>query len=256
MRARQTVTYDAVVLAGRYNTGRLKDVSDARLEAMIDVAGQPMVGRVLRSLRASRVVGQIALVGPEEELRPVLGPGTTVVAAGTDVLDNARRGMGALASPAVLICTSDLPLLTGDAVRDFVDRCHAAGAADLYVPILAAEDAEARFPGMKRTYGRIREGRYTGGNIFLVRTGLPDAVWARAAEFVANRKSVIKLAGLLGPVYILKLLVFRPTVAELERRVETLLGISCRAVRTPYVEIGVDCDKPSDLALVRKVLGA
>ncbi|MEW6523954.1 MAG: nucleotidyltransferase family protein [Bacillota bacterium] len=245
---------DAVILAGRYNTGKLQAASPARLEAMIEIVGRPMVDYVIEALVKSDVVGRIVLVGPGQELEPVLRPGVFAVEPVGDVLANLRRGMATAESEQVMVCTSDIPLLSPASIRDFLHRCRQTPGADFYMPVVSAHDAQEQYPEMKRTYGRIKEGRFTGGNIFLVSSRLPETVWKRAEEFVASRKSVFRLASLLGLSYILKLLVFRPSIPQLEARVEKLLGAKCRAVLTPYVELVVDCDKESDLEVVEKAI--
>ena len=56
----------AIVLAGdRTKADSLINHTDAGSKALIDLDGTPMVRRVLNSLRASRVVSNINLAGPE-----------------------------------------------------------------------------------------------------------------------------------------------------------------------------------------------
>lgn len=245
---------DGVVLAGRYNTGRLQAVSGAKLEAMIEVQGRAMVDYVIAAMHASGRVGNIIVVGPPGELAPVLRAGVSAVEPAGDVLANLRRGLAHVHSEHVLVCTSDLPLLSPESIRDFLQRCQEMPGADFYMPVVSAQAAQGAYPKMQRTYGRLREGRFTGGNIFLMKSQLPEPVWAKAEEFVKDRKHVLRLASRLGPVYVVRMLVCRPSIPQLERRVEQLLGIKCRAVLTPYVELVVDCDKESDLRVVEAAL--
>ncbi|HAI21530.1 MAG TPA: hypothetical protein DCM14_06535 [Clostridiales bacterium UBA8153] len=245
---------DGVVLAGRYNTGRLQAGSGAKLEAMVEVQGRALVDYVITAMTGSGNVDNIFVVGPPGELAPVLRPGVFTVEPGGDVLTNLRRGLSQVRSAQVLVSTSDLPLLSPEAICDFLARCQEAPGADFYMPVISARDAQGAYPEMRRTYGRLREGRFTGGNIFLMKSRLPEAAWAKAEEFVKNRKHVLRLASLLGPTYVLKMLLCRPSIPQLESRVEELLGVKCRAVPTPYVELAVDCDKESDLRVVEAAL--
>jgi len=73
---------------------------------------------------------------------------------------------------------------------------------------------------------------------------------------VALRKKPLQMARLLGLYYLLKLITGRLSIAEIERRIEQKLHFKGAAVVTPFAEIGIDVDKPSDLALVREVLAA
>jgi len=171
-----------------------------------------------------------------------------------DLLANLKQGLSRVTSEQVLVCTSDLPLLSTASICDFLQRCQQNEGADFYLPVVAAKDAQAAYPAMQRTYGRLREGTFTGGNLVLMRARLPESVWKKAEEFVASRKSVLRLASILGFSYILRMLLFRPSIPQLEARVEQILGVKCRGVLTPYVELAVDCDKESDLRVVEAAL--
>ncbi len=246
---------DAVVLAGAENDGRLRAVSNSPHEALIDVGGRPMVQYVLDALAASRYVERIVLVGPAEALRgQVGGPRVEIVPGGERMVDNIRIGLEHLgARRKVLLVTSDIPLLTAPVLDDFLERCQRL-RADIYYPIVPREQNEAAFPGVKRTYVRLREGVFTGGNLVLIE----PAVVARCAgiieQAVRMRKKPLQLGRLLGVSFIIKLLANRLTLPEIEERVGRILGFQGVAVITPYPEIGIDVDKPSDLELVRRAL--
>ena len=107
---------------------------------------------------------------------------------------------------------------------------------------------------MQRTYVRLREGTFTGGNLALV---APEAL-RRGRTVIQQaflmRKKPIKLARLLGFRFILKFVFNRLGLHEIEERAATVLGCTGRAVISPYPEVGIDVDKPSDLELVERVL--
>lgn len=76
------------------------------------------------------------------------------------------------------------------------------------------------------------------------------------AQAVAMRKNPLKLSRLLGFKFILKLLFNRLSMAEIEERVRLILGFRGVAVVSPYPEVGIDVDKPQDLALVEETFRA
>ena len=49
---------------------------------------------------------------------------------------------------------------------------------------------------------------------------------------------------------LLKLVMRRLTIAEVEKKMSKILGIACKAVLTAYPEIGADVDKESDYNLI------
>lgn len=245
---------EAIVLAGAANDGKLSGVSDAAYEALIPVAGRPMVHYVLDALRACESVERIILVGPREVLSKLDGlDGVEVVAAGESIVENLRRGIESMQTQGfALVVTSDIPMLHPEAVEDFLRRCRAR-AADIYYPIVAKESNEAKYPGVVRTYVRLKEGTFTGGNLALVKPEVVRACEPMIAQAVAMRKNPLKLSRLLGFKFIVKLLLRRLTLAEIEERVYKILGFRGAGVISPYPEVGIDIDKPQDLELVERV---
>lgn len=255
----------AVVLAGRRNDGALREVADADWEALIDVCGTPMVGRVLQALSGTdRVAGGI-VVGPEEiRSRGLVPRGFDLALPGADLLGNLRRGIQALRTVTpdaripeeVLLSTSDVPLVTSGMVDGFLEAT-GDGSCDAYVPVVRREAAEARFPGVHRTYIHLRDGSFTMGNLFLVKSRLLEAGEGHMSlldEFVRLRKSPIRMAQTLGVGLVVGVATRRFTLADLERNAGARIGIRGRAVVLEDPEIGVDVDKASDLKLCREVL--
>lgn len=247
-------SWQAVVLGGGDPNDPFAAAHGVPVKALIDLDGRPMAAWVLEALRRSGRVARVAYVGP-------LGPGmrelVDVPLADTGgLLSNLEAGVEAL-RPAgggrVLVVTADVPLLTAGMLRDLLDAAdREAPGADLVYPVVRREDCEAAFPGVKRTYARLRDGTFTGGNVFLldprlVREPRLRAVWAQ-------RKNPLGLARLIGWGTLAGLLTGRLTVAALEARVSRLLGARARALVTPHAAVGTDVDKDGDLDLARRHL--
>lgn len=247
---------NAVILAGRRNSGKLKDVATEEWEALIDFGGRPMVQYIVDACSGSSSVDHMAVVGPAEALRSRLtGRNLAFVEAGDSVIENLRRGLKALgAGGYLLICASDVPLVTPAIIDRLVTDC-LAQPAQLYYPVISREDNDSRFPGMHRTYGTVREGTYTGGNIFLLDASIVEEKLPLAENFFNARKNPLKMAGLLGWSFLIRLLLKRLSIPDIERRVGQLFGVTGKAVICHDPEVAVDVDKPSDLELVHSLLG-
>lgn len=245
--------YDAIVLAGGENS-RLQGCGKTSYEALVEIAGQPMVLFVVQALAQSPHVERIFVVGPAAALARNRFPGaTTIVPGGETIIDTIRQGMQALGHQRqVLVVTADIPLLTAAAVDDFISRCQEK-QADLYYPIVRKEVNERQYPGTKRTYVKFREGTFTGGNIFLVNPAIVPRCLPRAERLIAYRKKPFQLARVLGWGFVCRFLLGCLDLPSVEKRVEKLLGIRGAVVQSPYPEVGIDVDKPSDLALVRRL---
>ena len=121
-------------------------------------------------------------------------------------------------------------------------------------PIIPQASILGTWPGVQRTYFRFAEGVFTGGNLFLVRPQVASVLRTRAERLLQHRKSPIRLAGDIGYGTLLKFLVGRLPIAQVEARAGELLGIRGRALVFSHPEVGVDVDKPSDLKLVQELM--
>lgn len=261
---------DAVVLAGG---GALKrDPADqerpspantagaeAANKALMRIGTRFMVDYVIAALEDCPEVGRIVLVGPEELHQAYHSDSRLLFAqAGDSPLDSLASGAAVLSALSdagdwVLSCTGDIPFLTAAAVSDFVDQC-GQREADFYYPINSRQAAEGRFPGVKRTYAKLRDGVFTGGNLFLVRRSIVDDALPKADGFIRLRKQPVAMARLVGFGFLFSYIFGVMTIASAERRVSRLVGYRCAGVISGYPEIGVDVDKASDLDLARQLL--
>lgn len=244
--------YDAIILAGGENSKRLSTHTPQCYEALIEIAGKPMVTFVAEALAASSQVDRIFVLGPSDELAKCsFPPGCIIVEGGQSIVGTIRIGMAALGhTNMVLVATADIPLLTPAAVDDFLAQC-ARVEADLYYPIVPQEVNERQYPGNKRTYVRLREGTFTGGNLFLVNPAIVEHCMDVAEGMIENRKNPLKLCRLLGWSFVLRFLCGFLKLQDVEQRVSELLQVSGAVILSPYPELGIDVDKPSDLEMVR-----
>lgn len=247
--------YDAIILAGGENSKQLSALSPQPYEAMIEIAGKPMVSYVAQALAASPQVGRIFVVGPVKVLSACDFPDNTIlIESGRTIIETIQIGMAALGHQnKVLVVTADIPLLTADAVNDFLTQCSKQDA-DLYYPIVTRETNNKCYPGNKRTYVRLKEGTYTGGNIFLVNPAIVPQCVTVAERIIANRKNPFKLVCILGWTFVLQFMVGTLCLDKVVKRVSELLGIKGAVIHSSYPELGIDVDKPSDLELVRTTL--
>jgi GTP:adenosylcobinamide-phosphate guanylyltransferase len=246
---------EAIILAGALNSGLLRRMDPIRYEAAITIAGRPMLDYVVEALAATPEIDRLIVVGFPETLSAKLQPLVAVFTEpGMSSMGSMRQGFRELQSKEpVLVVTADLPLLTPAAVSDFLARCRQR-ESDVYYVYVARETNERHYPGMRRTYVRLREGTVTGGNIGLV---VPELVGSRvdllekAAEL---RKNPLKMAQEIGWGFLFQYLRGRMTIPTIEEAVTRICGFRLVGIESPYPEVAIDVDKPSDLELVRAVL--
>jgi GTP:adenosylcobinamide-phosphate guanylyltransferase len=149
------------------------------------------------------------------------------------------------------VVNADIPLITPEALNNFLTMV-CDDTIDIYYPVVPKEIIQDRFPCAERTYVNLKEGIFTGGNLFLINPDIVEVCSEKGQEFVNLRKSPIKLCKLLGLPFVIKFLLHRLSMNEVECKVSSLMNIKGAGVISSYPEVGIDVDKPSDLELVIK----
>ena len=246
----------AVILAGGRNRSDEFGELGVEFRSMIPVGGRPMVSFVIDALLGAKSISEVTVVGAA----PDSGRYRVVDDHGGFV-ENIYAGLEATSGIEALITTADIPFLTPESVDDFIAtaRADAVYPVDVVYPIVRVEDCYAKYPGVKRTAVRLREGSFTGGNMMFVKRDFMDAQRERIARAYAMRKSPLKLALMLGVGVTLKLAASvaakRPllSIPQLESAVSRVVGGRARAVISRFPEIATDIDRASDLAALGAV---
>ncbi|WP_366923358.1 nucleotidyltransferase family protein [Metallumcola ferriviriculae] len=246
---------DAIILAGSTNSAKLQEASGVAAEGMIEIHNKLMVQYVLEALLASENINSVVVVGlPEVQEYFRDWPEVVLAPAGSTPVKSLINGLKHSDSAGmVLVATDDIPLITTEAVDHFVGQCQDR-KADLFYPIINREVHEARYPGSERTYVKLKEGTFTGGNIFLINPNKVPQCAAKVEDFVRLRKKPFELCKLVGVTFLIKFLLRALSITEAESRVSSLLGINGYAVISPYPEVGLDVDKLSDLEMVKNYM--
>jgi GTP:adenosylcobinamide-phosphate guanylyltransferase len=252
-----------LVLAGSRGEGDpLARARAVRHRALLEVAGEPMLLRVLRTLRASPRVGRLVVSIDDPAAAETLPEVASWMAAGDLVLHRSlsspsRSVLDVIERVApgepLLVTTADHALLSQPILDAFLDAAEGS-RADLVVGLVARSVLEARFPGAPRTYLRFRDDAYSGANLFAFRTpeARQAAVFWRRAESL--RKRPWRLVGVFGPVALALFLLGRLDLDAALARASQAIGARVEAARLPFAEAAVDVDKPEDLELVTQLL--
>jgi GTP:adenosylcobinamide-phosphate guanylyltransferase len=261
-------SFTALVLAGR--RGSRDVLADALAaadasghHALLDVAGVPMLLRVIRALQTVPNISQIMIsiddpgvLDRVPELRAAVQGGSIRCRAALD--SPSRSVLDALTAlgpeEKVLVVTGDHPLLTRDMLEHFTAQ--ATPGSDVLVGLVSADTIRAKYPETRRTYLKLRGGWYSGANLFAFLT--PEArraadFWQRAEQF---RKQPWRLVRSFGLGALLLFLTRRLDLDAAFARASFVIGARLQAVRMPFAEAAIDVDRPADLALVNTILAA
>jgi GTP:adenosylcobinamide-phosphate guanylyltransferase len=257
--------WTALVLAGqRPGVDPLAAAFGQELKALVPVAGEVMLGRVLMALVDTPEIARIIVLAQNtlalrahphlawavEEPRIAFRiSGATISGSVLAAVDDAGIGL------PLLVTTADNVMLTPSTIAEFVAGA-GAGAADVSVAMVERTRLERAVGPNRRTWLAFRGGAYTGANLFAL-TGPGARAALRFWEKVeADRKSVLRLAAHFGFGLMLKLLTRRLTVTEALAAAGAQIGTSAAPVLLSDGRMGVDVDKLEDHALAESLLGA
>lgn len=253
---------NVIVLAGnkKVNLGSAdnneKDIN-AQIgnKALLKLKDKYMIEYIINTLRSSSLIGEISVVGPKEQLVPIIGDRVDYIVEGTDsIVTNGLLAMENFKNDKqVLITTSDIPMLTVEALEDFINK--ALGMqADLCYSVVDKKINDKKYPEVKRTYARLWEGQFTGGNIFLFNPEATERCKTFIEQMLEYRKSPAKMAMVLGFGFLIRMALGILTINAVQKKTERLLGIKGAVVISEYPEVGNDVDKISDIQFVEKYL--
>jgi GTP:adenosylcobinamide-phosphate guanylyltransferase len=241
---------DVIIPAGGEIDEAFARVVGVKNKALIAIDGEPVISRTIAALRASGLVDRIVVVTSKDLVdHAVFKRADIVLPEGKSGPENIFRALDELLKSKnpperVMIVTSDLPFLTEDCIKHFVDMC--PRDKDFCVPLIEQGDFLETFPSAEATFVKLKGGIYTTGCMYLATAkGLQTAIH-HIEQVFQRRKSKLGMARLLGFGFILKLLTRSLTVEMVEQKVSTILG--CRGVAVPNSppELAYDIDYVED----------
>jgi GTP:adenosylcobinamide-phosphate guanylyltransferase len=252
--------WTAIVLAGqRPGENAFAASHGVRVKALIPVDGEPMLARVLHTLLACPSIKRIVILAqaPDGLLADAPAwireePRIGTEAAGDGISTSIAAIAGGETAPwPLLIATADHALLTPEMVETFIAG---AAGADTAFAVAERKVVEAGYPETRRTWLKFSDGHFSGANLFALtgpKTRAALDFWARAER---DRKKALKMLTFFGPTIFLRALTRTISLDKAAVKVGRALGLSLRPVRLPFAEAAIDVDKPSDLALVERIV--
>jgi hypothetical protein len=140
-------------------------------------------------------------------------------------------------------------------IEDFIMQAESR-EGDFFYALTSKEINEKKFPGVLRTYVQLKEGVFTGGNLFLMRSRMIEPALDMALQLTMRRKNPVAMGRLFGFRLVLNYLLKRLSIPMVEKRFYEIMKIKGRGIISNYAEVGVDVDKLSDLELAEKYLGS
>jgi GTP:adenosylcobinamide-phosphate guanylyltransferase len=232
----------------------LYEFTQGKSKALLDVAGKAMAQWVLDALGASKSVGNVVVVGVDESSGLTCNKPIHFIPNQGGMLNNiigAARKIAEINPDAekVLIASSDIPSITPEMVEWVIEQFQSGD--DMVFNVVERSAMEARYPNSQRTFTKLKGIEVCGGdmNIVTMETILAeDSIWPQIA---AARKNPLKQASLIGFDTLLVVLLRLADLEGAAKRASKNLGISARAIVSPYPEMAMDVDKVHHLETIR-----
>jgi molybdopterin-guanine dinucleotide biosynthesis protein A len=258
--------FNVVILAGGVNTISLYEGYVPGPKALLPYEGKASIEYVLDALDAVPNIGQICIEGPREQLQKALShrrgyDRLSFINGGATFLDSLIVGLKQFrSSRSVMFVTADLPLITPEAIREFITASSEpqdSGEQSVHVAAVPRKFYTGPYLKFTKPFNRFRDIHICHGNLFIVDTDLLDNqdLRKRVTRMYNGRKSIlsrlafgwkIALTYLIG-VDLLHILTLR-YMAEFASR---FLGVKIVPVLIPHPEVTMDVDEPKDYRFVR-----
>lgn len=239
---------NALILSGDKGT-------NGESKGLIKINSKYMIEYVIKALRESGCVERIYVAG-DDILKEKIGHLVDgCIKSSGSIMNNIRNGIkeiGIYDTP-FLLCTSDIPMVKGEAIKSLVEEC-IEKKLDVGYPIIDKKLNDEKYPEVVRTYVKMKEGTFTGGNIIYMNPKVADNCTKKAEQLIEFRKKPLKMGKVLGFSFLIRLVLGMLSVKSVEKKIQDMFGVKAGAIITPYPEIGNDVDKPSDIEFVNKYM--
>jgi GTP:adenosylcobinamide-phosphate guanylyltransferase len=222
---------------------------------LLPILGEPMVLRPVRALLALDKVEKVRVLTQQiERLAAALPSDPRIVVERSDETIAATL-QRICADPEtrfpLLVTTADHALLTQQMVDEFI-----AGSAgcDVSIGFVSRSNMLTRFPEAQRTWLRFGRERYSGANLFALRTRAGRIGIERWRAVEQDRKKGWRVLLQMGlPLFLGAVLRVRDLHGT-SRGLSRNLGITIKGVVLSDPTAAIDVDKPADYTLVNAIL--
>jgi len=232
-------------------------------KALLEIAGVPMLGRVLDTLEAAASIGRIAVSIDDAHVlqdlptaRGLLDAGRLAAhECGQSPADSVAKYLReeTTAGRTVLVTTADHPLLSAANVDEFLSRVRENDLA-VTAAMVSAQTFRARYPDLRRTFIPLRGEAYTGANLFAFRVpeGVPAAEFWRRVE--AHRKTPWRMAALFGARTLTAFAMGRLDLEAAMQRISRSVGCTIGVVELSDPDVAIDVDSDEDARVVEQII--
>ena len=229
---------NAVITAGGLVDGDFASRIGTDVKALAPLGQTTLLDLAIDAARGAGAQ-RIAVVGGEAVRERFDSKVDHIIDAAAEGSENVMRALAAWPSSPLLYLTSDLPFVSADGVRAFLDR---SAQYCVTMPLAEAHAYERRFPDAPGHVVELGGERVANGNVFYLAPQAIEPVRRWATRFFDARKSKLRMAILLGIPLLLRFAARSLTIEAIERKAGRTLGVPVRAIRDADPGICYDVD--------------
>ena len=235
-------------------SGSLKEAfPELTNKAHLKINDKMLIEYVLAAVLECRFIERVFIVGDKDFLlKHISDERVTILPDKGNVYDNFIQAADAGGAEKMLLLTGDIPLIDIEALTSFLVNC--TSGREIYYAIVPKYSIMSYDPTGKRTYAKIGKQVFTGGNVFMVNVAAVRRIRPAVERIFANRKNVFALLNMVGIGFVLKYLLGRVELKDIEHCAGRILESDVQAVICEHASIGIDVDKVQDFELVKRHL--
>lgn len=234
----------AAITAGGRIDGVLAQRAGTTVKALAPFGARLLIDVAIAAARGAGAT-RIAVIGPDAVRAHCTASVDEMIDESRTGEENLRNALATARGAALLLMTSDMPFVAAEDVETFVRR---ASSDDVAMPLASERDYVAAFPGAPPHVVTLGGERVANGNVFFFAPGAVARVGDVAEQLFSARKSLLRMASLLGPALLMKFVFRRLRIADIEERGEKLFGLRLRALRDAAPGLCYDIDNEEDYA--------
>lgn len=236
---------NAIILAGAQHDGSWNEQTN---KALFRINGKTMSEYVINALQGTKEIEKVIIIGDKKKLEDVLKDKVdAVIESSSSITESLKQGLDFLGRENhTIVCSSDIPMITSKSINEFISKAKAFNA-DFCYPIVEKKVSQTKYPEMEKSYIKIREGSFTGGNIFYISPNTKNSGVSMVEKVLELKRNPVKMAGILGFGLMMEYSMGTLSIEKIERKFSSIANIKVKAIISEYPEIACDVDKPGDV---------
>jgi CTP:molybdopterin cytidylyltransferase MocA len=229
----------AVITAGGRVDGEFARTIGTTVKALAPFRNSTFLDLTIAALRAAGA-DRIAVVGGSEVRAACEGRVERCLTESADGAENLTLALHAWDDEeSLLYLTSDMPFVTGAALRAFLER---APSGTLCLPLVEWRDFVRLYPRAPPFGIALGGEKVVNGGAFLIPPYSRSKIAPAATRLFGARKNAWRMARLAGLTVLVRFACGSLRIAHLESRAQAVLGVPARALRGSPPELGYDVD--------------